>query len=266
MRDLIFISYAHEDEAYLKKLIVHLAPLARGQQIKVWSDNKIVPGALWRDEIKAALERTQTAILLVSPYFLASGFIAEHELPPLLAAAEAGKATILWIPVSYCMYQESAIQHYQAASDPDQPLKSLSEAQQDRVLVDICRAIKASTWSLEIRLNDPGQEVQNKLKISGKATFRGREGAEENLITWMAVNNIRLVPYVFSEDGRWWAQRQLSPDRFGKFSGEIWVGKLESVGLRFTIVVCAVSEIKWGGTPQLPEVRRESNRFEVTRS
>jgi TIR domain len=265
MRDLVFISYAHQDREYFDKLIIHLAPLTRDQTIVEWSDKKILPGVRWRDEIKAALDGTQTAILLVSPHFLHSRFIAENELPPLLDAAKKKEATILWVPVSYTLYDETEIKDYQAASDPAQPLKSLGEADQDRVLVDICRAVKASTWSLEIQLYDPGQEVQNKLKISRKATFRGREGEEENLMTWMAANNIQLVPYVFSEDGKWWAQKQLSPNQSGKFSGEIWVGKSDSVGLPFTIVVCAVSEIKWGGTPQLPEVRKESNRLEVTR-
>jgi len=220
---------------------------------------------LWREEIKTPLDRTQLAILLVSPHFLASRFIAENELPPLLEAARKQEATILWIPVSYSSHQETEIGAYQAASDPAQPLKSLSEGEQDRVLADICRSIKASTWSLEIQLNNPGQEVQHKTTISGKATFRGREHAKENLMTWMAGNKIRLVPYVFSTDGNWWAQTPLSPDESGNFSGDIWVGDSRSAGLPFTIVVCAVSEIRWGGTPQLPEVRKESSRREVTR-
>jgi hypothetical protein len=77
--------------------------------IQEWSDKRILSGELWRREIKAALDRTQLAILLVSPHFLASRFIAEDELPPLLAAAKEQEATILWIPVSYSSYQETEI-------------------------------------------------------------------------------------------------------------------------------------------------------------
>lgn len=83
-------------------------------------------------------------------------FIAENELPPLLDAAKKKKAKILWVPLSYSSYDETEIREYQAASDPAQPLSSLGEADQDRLLVDICRAVKASTWSLEIRLNNAG--------------------------------------------------------------------------------------------------------------
>jgi len=229
-------------------------------------DKRILSGELWRKEIKAALDRTQLAILLVSPYFLASRFVAEDELPPLLAAAKEQEATILWIPVSYSSYQETEIGAYQAASDPEQPLKSLSEGEQDRVLVDICRSIKASTWSLEIELTDPGQSVPNRTTISGKVTFRGRKNANEDLTTWMASNKIRIVPYVFSADAGWWAQKPLNPNAFGNFSGDIWVGKPETSGRRHTIVVCAVSEVTWGGTTKLPEVRKESNRCDVTQT
>jgi TIR domain-containing protein len=266
MRDLVFISYAHQDEVYFDKLMIHLAPLTRDQTILDWSDKKIIPGALWRDAIKAALDRTQTAILLVSPHFLHSRFIAEHELPPLLDAAEKKKTTTIWVPVSYSLYDQTKIKDYQFVSDPAQPLKSLSEADQDRVLVNICRAVKASTWSLTIKLDNLPNPVAHKTTISGKAIFQGKKDAKESLTEWMANNNIRLVPYVFSTDGTWWAQQPLKPDQNGRFSGDIWVGDSSSAGRPFKIVVCAASQIKWGGAPQLPEVRRESNICEVTRS
>jgi hypothetical protein len=265
MRDLVFISYAHEDRAYRDKLQVHLAPLIRNKVIEDWSDEKIAHGGLWKDEIKAALARTQLGILLVSPYFLASRFIAEEELPPLLDAAKADQATILWIPISHSLYKETKIADYQAASDPGTPLKSLSEVEQDRVMVDICHAIKAVTWSLEIKLDNPGPLVDLKTKISGKVIFRGRGDSSETLTSWMTATQIRLVPYVFSPDARWWAQKPLDPDPTGNFSSEIWVGDEKSSGKDFTIIVCAASEIRWGGAPKLPEVRRESVRYDVRR-
>ncbi len=97
-----------------------------------------------RDEIAAALAAARVGVLLVSPSFLASDFIAERELPPLLEAAEKGGLTIVWVPINASSYTKTPIADLQAAHDPATPLDSLSEAQQNKALVDICRKIEAA--------------------------------------------------------------------------------------------------------------------------
>lgn len=145
VRSKIFISYSHKNKEWADRLETMLKPLVRNQSVDVWSDRKIVPGAQWRKEITAAISSTQVAVLLVSPEFLASDFIAQDELIPLLKAAEKDGVSILWLCLSACLYDETGIERYQAAHDISRPLDSLTPAECNAALVSICREIKKAS-------------------------------------------------------------------------------------------------------------------------
>jgi TIR domain-containing protein len=141
-RSIVFVSYSHFQKKWMERLVVHLKPLQRERRVELFDDTKIQPGADWRNEIKAALQKTKVAILLISADFLGSDFIAEDELPPLLERAQAGGATIIPVIVSPSRFTKiERLAKYQAINDPKLPLEAMDYASSEAVLVRVADAV-----------------------------------------------------------------------------------------------------------------------------
>jgi hypothetical protein len=139
----VFISYSHTDFAFLQRLLVHLRPLQKAGLINMWEDTHLRAGDLWEQEIEKALKRAAVAILLVSADFMASEFIVENELPPLLAKAEAGGTRIIPLIVKPCRFtRDKHLARFQAVNDPRNPLISLSEAAREEIYDKVAMTVE----------------------------------------------------------------------------------------------------------------------------
>jgi hypothetical protein len=137
-REGIFISYSHKDKKLFNEFISMMDPAIRRGVVDIWDDTKIKPGAKWREEIQDALSSAKVAVLLVSRNFLASEFIAQHELAPLLRAAEQEGATVFWICLSSCLYEQTEIEQYQPAHDVARPLNKMTPPDREAILSEVC--------------------------------------------------------------------------------------------------------------------------------
>jgi hypothetical protein len=141
----LFISYAHEDEEFKDELDKMLAGLKRQGILDTWHDRCIEPGAEWFRSIKTALEECDLAILLVSPDFIASGFIQREELTRLFTRRVKDNLRVMPIIVRPCLWQsEPIIKDLQALPNDGQPVISFPKktGARDEVWMIIGKAIE----------------------------------------------------------------------------------------------------------------------------
>jgi len=143
----VFISYNRTDRKWLERLQVFLKPLERQRVVERWDDTRLRTGERWHDEIEKALASAQVAVLLVSADFLASDFIANEELPALLAAEQARGLVVMPVIVSPCRFAKTpSLAQFTAVNYGLKSLEEMNEGEQAALLTrltdDIEEAIK----------------------------------------------------------------------------------------------------------------------------
>ena len=129
----IFISYSHQDEPFKNELVTMLGSLQRRNVIDAWHDRRIKPGEEWYPTIQKAMNESDIALFLISPDFLASGFISKHEVPPLLERRIEDGMLVVPIIVRACMWDsEPVIKDLQALPQNAQPVIEFSKENGDR--------------------------------------------------------------------------------------------------------------------------------------
>ncbi len=142
-RSNVFISYSHVDSDVLNRVLVHLKPLEKQGMIDLWVDTRIKAGEKWEERIKSALSSAKVAILLVSADFLASDFIVDNELPPLLSSAEEEGTKILPVIVKPSRFlRDENLAKFQAVNDPQMPVIKMSEVECEELFVQVAEIVE----------------------------------------------------------------------------------------------------------------------------
>ena len=158
----VFISYAHADnesnnpkERWLERFIQFIKPLVRQEEFTVCSDQDIKMGDKWHDHIQEHLNGAKAVVLLVSPAFLASDYIANSELPVILKNTAEKGVKILPILISPSIFkrakfkypdfkkgpEEFTLASLQSANPPSKTLIEMSEGEQNRVLLSVAEQL-----------------------------------------------------------------------------------------------------------------------------
>jgi hypothetical protein len=139
----------------------------RDDEIDLWDDAKIQAGDVWRSEINSRLFSIDTAILLISADFLASDFIHDHELPPILNAWRDRGVRIYWVLLSPCdLSRYQSLRLIQAVNPGLKPLSEMTRNQRERVWSALVASITENLkMSRKGALPDEGPGVVSDLVV-----------------------------------------------------------------------------------------------------
>ncbi|MFA5922407.1 MAG: toll/interleukin-1 receptor domain-containing protein [Methylococcaceae bacterium] len=204
-RNTVFICYNHRDKKWLDQLLTFLKPLELGAGVELWDDTRIKPGSNWWEEIRQALAATKVAVFLVSTYFLASDYIAKHELQPLLKAAEQEGIVILPVILDHCVFEKTELSRFQVINDPHRPLDTLSRKERDKTLRRIARVIgKNFDFATESEFED-GLESRIASELKKGIYLSYRRDDDTAYITKLADE----LHHYFGEDSLWMADQKM---------------------------------------------------------
>ncbi len=98
----VFLSYAHGDRALLDKSLVHLRPIFEEMGLKLWWANDLAGGSIWNAQIATAIDASDIFLCLVTPHFVDSTYIRDHELPAIYKAYNSRGALVIPILLKSC--------------------------------------------------------------------------------------------------------------------------------------------------------------------
>ncbi len=123
---ILFISYAHEDQAWLECILDEFRKQADPDLVEtIWTDKRVQAGEDWKREIAKALARARVGCLIVSNSFHDSDFIRNLELPELLSLYDQGRIYLTWVRVDNADYRMATYGKVQSLIPPHPPLDQL---------------------------------------------------------------------------------------------------------------------------------------------
>ena len=148
----VFVSYARANRdlatRFLKKFKEQAAPSKRYQYV-FWRDTDILVGEKWHKAIQKVLVQSDLGLVLISPAFLGSQYIQDHELPKLLKSGGKSVIPVLLQPIDLDRHDLKGLQRTQIFR-LDRPrfasAKAYGEcsgAQRDQFAMELFRQVEA---------------------------------------------------------------------------------------------------------------------------
>ncbi|WP_298894573.1 COR domain-containing protein [uncultured Psychroserpens sp.] len=101
----IFISYSKQDLRLVNKFIEHLSALKRDGKVSHWYCSELEAGSVWSDEIQKNLMESDIICFMISPNFMKTDYIHEHEIKKAFERKEEDPSfKIVPIILNFCRW------------------------------------------------------------------------------------------------------------------------------------------------------------------
>lgn len=150
LRDLVYISFHDADEAWLKRLRVHLNLLVQSRNWSTFCTVDIQSGANIQHSIERALERARAIVLLIS-----ADYIAESELERMVETAHGHGIPLLWLPIKPSNVQATRLGALAPLLSSERTLSELSYAEAERKLVKVCERVVSALDRSDTHIDRP---------------------------------------------------------------------------------------------------------------
>lgn len=115
----LFISYSSKNTDFMQRFVTHLEPLKRNGTISFWYDRMIEPGTKWDDNIKQEMQQANVIVFLLSPDFLATTYIFEHEIPQAIRQQESQQSDLFFVELQACSWKKTGLGRFQQILHPE---------------------------------------------------------------------------------------------------------------------------------------------------
>ena len=100
----IFVSYARANRDLATRFLKHFreqSSPSKQYKYAFWRDSDILVGEKWHEAIQQALDKCDLGLVLVSPAFLGSQYIQDHELPKFVKGAAKPVIPVMLQPIDF---------------------------------------------------------------------------------------------------------------------------------------------------------------------
>ena len=118
----VFVSYAHEDAAYLTEFKKHAVMLKRSGLVSMWHDAFIPPGGNIDTSVQSKLQSSNVIVLLVSSDFLDSFWCYDIELDNALDRRARGEAAVIPVILRPCNWPETPLKNIRVLPREARPI------------------------------------------------------------------------------------------------------------------------------------------------